>query len=516
MNGTSKLRQTWGLLVVSVRRSATGSQHRSVWVLVAALIVICGWQYGFSRRSAFLDSTYRNAAASGVHDDGKFVYFLYYLNVFPVATTLPNPPLREEGARSLLVHHPSTLVQDLNWTWFEGDRGKILPYLFDAWLKGEPRNPSVRPFNRLAFTLALCALFASLWLVGQPLLGGFAVLFLGSNPFQLYEVHARENVHGWTITIAVLMLALHVPALARRRPDSRYLWLLPVMSGVLLGTVRTIRSEPVAIIVSAAVAYACLNELPWRRRSVMVAALAASFVLTNAAWNRWFVSKHEEAKALLTRVGGHPFPGPIRAHHAFWHPIWCGLGDFGQKYGYAWRDEEALAYAAPILEEKYDQTLPRLAWDGDLPPEEYWDERKVYKKLPFDVPHYGEVLRSKILRDVSHDPLWYAGVLARRLWRIVFETTPVRVAVGTQAWTVPMHGLLLFPLAAMLYAAGSRLLLGMVLFTLPTCLPALIVFSGMGMTYYGVYQALVAAVGLTLAIENFGRWTRQRRTPQLE
>jgi hypothetical protein len=44
----------------------------------------------------------------------------------------------------------------------------------------------------------------------------------------------------------------------------------------------------------------------------------------------------------------------------------------------------------------------------------------------------------------------------------------------------------------------------------------LIVFSGMGMTYYGVYQALVAAVGLTLAIENFGRWTRQRRTPQLE
>jgi hypothetical protein len=506
MSSDSPLRRAWRLLKISVRRPIVSHPRQNVWVLVVGVLAICGWQFAFSANSATLDARYRNLAASGVHDDVKFVYFLYYLKLFPLATTRQNPPLDAQGALALLREHPSSLVQDFNWTWSEGDRGKIYLYLFDAWLKGEPREPSVKPFNRLGFTLALCSLFGSFWWVGQPLLGGLAVAFLGSNPFQLYEVHARENVHGWTITTAILVLALYLPTLGRRAVDRRYLWILPVVTGALLATVRTIRSEPISILVSAALACLVLRDISWQRRGLMIAALAGSFALGNAGWSRWFDYKHAEVTALLTRIGGHPFPGPVRAHHALWHPIWCGLGDFGQKYGYSWRDEDALAYAAPILESRYHQTLPKLAWNSDLPRDEYWDDQKIYKKLPFDVPHYAEVLRGKILRDITHDPLWFAGVVARRAWRILFDATPVRLAWAATAWTLPMHGLALLPLMALLVAARSRLLLSVILFTLPTCMPAMVVYSGGGMIYYGIYHLFVGAVLSALVIQNSWWW----------
>src|SRR5262249_20098766 len=146
------------------------------------------------------------------------------------------PELSEAGARRVLAQNPDSLVQDILWAWFAGERGKIYPYLFDAWLEGAPWNPSVRPFHRLAFTLSLCALFAALWWVQRPLLGCIIVLLLGSNPFQLFEVQVNENTHGWTITTAILVLAMHLPYFANRKLDRRYRWLLPVATGVLVAT----------------------------------------------------------------------------------------------------------------------------------------------------------------------------------------------------------------------------------------------------------------------------------------
>jgi len=505
-----RLRHGWRVAVVAIRRPMAPRGRRKQWLLITALFGIVFWQFGFSANSATLDATYRDRAASGVQQADRFVYFLYYLDLFPVGTTVPNPELSEAGARRILAESPGSLVQDFGWTWFAGDRGRIYLFLFDAWLKGAPWNPSVRPFHRLVFTLSLCALFASLWWVRRPLLGGITVLLLGSNPFQLFEVHANENIHGWPITTAILVVAMHVPYFASSKLDRRYRWLLPVATGALVATIRTVRSEPATILASALLSYLLLSGLAWRRRALMSGLLIAAFTLTGMTWNRWFEHKHDEAASLLAKIGGHPFPGPIRQYHHFWHPVWCGLGDFGGNYGYVWKDEAALAYAKPILERKYHEHVPVDDFGRQFGAEEYFDAQKVYKRLPFDIPYYNEVVRDKVLHDIGHHPLWYAGILAKRAWRLLSETTPVRVAWTSHWVTIPMHGLVLLPLAALLFAARSRFLLAFLLFTLSTCLPAMIVYSGLGISYFGIYHIVAAAILLTAIVENVRWWIRSR------
>ena len=220
-----------------------------------------------------------------------------------------------------------------------------------------------------AFTLALGALYAAFWWVRDPVLGAAAAALLGSNPYQLYEVHFRENVFGWAITAGVLTLALSVPLLQRhpiRRP-----WALPLAIGVVLGTVRQIRPEPGAIVVSAGLACLLVPRLSWPRRAALAAVLVAGFLGTSAAWQGYFDHKFDEATRVVSAAGGRVYHGPRDRYHAFWHPLWCGLGDFGAKHGYEWRDKAAAHYAAPIVQERYralgrEPNWSYLFWDPDL------------------------------------------------------------------------------------------------------------------------------------------------------
>ena len=93
-----------------------------------------------------------------------FVYFLYYLNLYPLASIAPGS--REngvEGARRLIAEQGRTLVTDRYWTVRYGDLAKTYLYLPHVWLKGRPVKPRMLHANALAFTLALLVLFAAFW-----------------------------------------------------------------------------------------------------------------------------------------------------------------------------------------------------------------------------------------------------------------------------------------------------------------------------------------------------------------
>ena len=66
--------------------------------------------------------------------------------------------------------------------------------------------------------------------------------------------NGRINRRKFTrFMVALFVLALHLPLLRDDRPpSSRSLWLIPLLTGVLIGTVGTIRTEPTTIIASAA------------------------------------------------------------------------------------------------------------------------------------------------------------------------------------------------------------------------------------------------------------------------
>jgi hypothetical protein len=384
------------------------------------------------------------------------------------------------------------------WTWYAGDRGKAYLYLFDAWMKGVPWNPSLKPSSRFAFILSLASLFAAFWWIRRPIFGALIVVFLGSNPFQIYEVYGRDNVFGWSISAAILLLALHVPLLRRWKPDERWAFAWPILVGLFIATLRTVRSEPATLLASAGITYAFVTGFSWRRRAALVFALVVSFGIGQAYWGRHFVQQHERAAKAIAAVGGHPFPGKIRLYHHFWHPVWCGLGDYDRKYGYVWKDGLAAAYATPFLEAK-GIYVPQGTFFENGDPREYIDpETKIYKKLPYDIPFYNEVIRDKVLGDIKKDPLWYAEILAKRAGRILVEVTPIRATWWGGWLTIPWSGVPAVAVILLFFTMRSKLLAGTALFTLPTVASAFIVYSGGGMTFYGVYH--IIAFGLLVGV----------------
>ncbi|MFC1805572.1 hypothetical protein ACFL09_01160 [Planctomycetota bacterium] len=472
-----------------------------VAVLVVGCVLLVAWQALFASMPERLDRRYVLFAATGARENGRFVYFHYYLGLFPIATTLTDLDYSRAGALMVLEGRPETLLTEVGHTTRFGELGVTWLYLPAALWRGSAAAPTLRPANGAGFILALLALFVAFWWAGQPILGGILVVLLGSNPFQLHEVYARENVFGWAITTVVASLAACVPLLGLRRPWRGYPWVAAAAVGIGVGVVRQFRPEPMAVLVPAAVCLLAAGSFRWRVRIGAAAALLVVFVATSWGCEAYFQHKVRVARARVLAVGGHPFPGPRDAYHRVWNTVWTGLGDFDGKHGYRWDDIAAFMYAEPVLAERYGITLPPWFGTRELAHRnEFWDADRRYYRTPLEVPHYYEVVREKVLHDIATDPLWYAGILARRAWRVLAETSPVRLALGPWWITVPMHGMVALAVVAVVVWARAWPWAKLLGFTLVLSLPALIIYSGRGQCLYSCYHmaavALAAAAGL--------------------
>ena len=487
--------------------------------LLTGLLAILAWQWGFARHGSELraDDGYHFSASSGTHEASRFVYFYYYLGLYPVAIKdrvpaarrVPQLPYSESGAQLVLRTHGQQLGMDIGWTFRAGERGKLFPYLFDAWLKGKPERPSLVPFQRALFVIALGSVFAAFWHMRLGWLGAWLVIFVGSHPTQLQSVHLGTDVFGLHISLALLLLALHLPLLQRQRTGSTP-WHIPVVTGILTASIGTIRTEPVAMGLAAMAAYLGMSRLPWVRRWGLVGVLVAAHVATGAAWDHWFRTRFEQASEIVAAVGGDPYTGPYETHHQVWHPIWCGLGDFDEKYGYRWDDRAAYNYALPVLEEEYGIDVPDRSPQSHFFRDTHWGASRYYKKFPHEMPHYHEVIRNKVVSDISRDPGWYIEILARRTWRLLTQTTPLRVRGWTGAIELPSNGIVYLALLGYLIVKRRSFYVRLALFTLPTCLTALLIYSGRGTTYYAIYHLVGAAIILQLALEALARRRRGR------
>jgi hypothetical protein len=224
--------------------------------------------------------------------------------------------------------------------------------------------------------------------------------------------------------------------------------------------------------------------------------LIAVFAIASSAWTRWFDARWLEAQRIVAEAGGHPFPGEREKHHLIWHPIWCGLGDFGEDKGYRWDDRIAAASAIPILRDQYGVEVPPFDSTSYVFQDQFLDPHRKYYRVPYLLPHYSEVLRDRILADVRSDPIWYLAILLRRIGRILSDTTPIL--------RLPVHGLSALAVAGLCLGARGRRkrMLALFAFPLPLSATALLIFSGKGVTYYGCYHLLPAAVVLTALLQS--------------
>lgn len=499
-----------------------------LWLPLSIAVAIAGWQSMISERLDTIDPAHGQFSMSGAYHNDKFVYFAYYLGLFPVTSELfikkfrargpegrldiPDAYFSEQAAKDLVAHQGQSLIMDFNAAIMTGARLKTFLYLPNAILTGTPKEPSYKPVNSFFFALSLIGVFLFLWQSGYRVLAVAVVVLLGSYPFQLVEVYARpDSVFGWPITSCLLLLALNGPILLGKDAP-RWAGAAAILSGIWLGTMLHVRFEVVVLVLSPLFVYLVHPTFAPRLKAALVGLLIGATLATQFAWNAYFDRKSDQANQVVREAGGHPYEGPRHDVHVFWHSVWCGLGDFDTKYGYQWNDLAAYAYAEPILTTKYQLRIPPRDTYYYL---ESWDAAGKYPKKPELFDEYNQVIRDKVLSDIVSDPLWYTTILAKRMHQVLAEVPPLQVHLGFAA--VPLQ----FPLPAFWLGLGLIVplvllhfkrwdLLKLMAFCLPLMAPPLLIFSKGGM-YYSVHHLLSVAILITLLAE----WTRallSRRT----
>ncbi len=485
------------MLVAPVAREGVGARSALTLLLGALLIVV--WQISLAPHAAKTDAKYRVTAASGINQESRAFFFMRHLGIFPLMTrAVIREDTRAEAERQVREQSNDLLMDDGS-TFRSGDRGRTYLYWVDGLWRGRALLPSLVPAHALAFSLALCALWAGFWWQRRPLLGALFVAVLGSNPWQLFATYAQENVFSWPITTFVLVLGLCLPLMDKQKPARWYPWLLAVLLGVGVATVRTIRSEPVMLLLSVSLVYAGFRHVNWRRRAAMVLLMGVLFAGTNKLYDRLFVRGVEQTNAWMRRVGGTPYNGPVRSFHEVWHALYCGLGDHDKTLGYQWNDVAAFAYAYPILRARHGD---RYQWNTAINYlADTYDSAGKYPIFWAEVPGYHDVIRDKVVGDIKRNPRWFATILAKRVGTILEKTTPVSVAVGAKRYQLEGEWVGPAALLALIVFAFMRrwrwVLL--IVFAAPLSSQALIVYSLHGMTYYGCFH-LVAFVLIAYAL----------------
>jgi hypothetical protein len=477
-------------------KSIASRKRRWLWLVGALSLVIVFWQVDLENRTKPTPK-FPMAASIGLYPElYAELWPYYYYGVFPVCTT-GRWPLSKPQADRFIANHGDKLVMDLNLPCSmvrHGDFGRLWLLMPAVWLTGNPIYPSVVRLNFTLYVLALLAILWAFWLQDRLLLGCILVLLIGSDPFQREQV-VQENIFSLPITFALFALALNLGAITGKiRPVTALI--VALISGIVLATARDMRAEMAMSITALPLIYLTIPKTAWRRRLALVAVVAAGFVLTSTAWTVFWNYKVAQAQKWVSDRGGYPYVWYRTDHHTLWHVLWEGLGDYDTQFGYAWDDRKAFAYAAPILRSEYGLKITYTKWffsDQIYPDRYYWVSLE-------DLPEYTIIIRRKVLHDITHHPIWYAEILAKRVKAILCNSIPVTISICDTSIAYPFRTYLI-PLAwPLLLWRRKWPELKIILISLTLSLTPFLIYSGEGTTYWGIFHLVTIAILVDWAI----------------
>lgn len=486
------------LFLARQRAVLRGRPRTRIALLVLALLSIVIWQGTFRDNTASLETDHKLEDGVFGSRQGEFVYFYHFLDLYPVsALENPRPAPNHEAAREALRERASELSLGEPY-----DRMSVALYLPDVLLGGDPYAPRQNTAAWLGFVFALCCLYTAFWSARLEFMGLAAVALLGSDPFQLYEVYVRNNIFGWTITIGLLVLAINLPLFMNHRYYlksrgwiSAYMWLAPLVSGLLLGVFRHVRTESISAIAAALATYLFLRHVPLRRKGMMILVLLVSFMAAKTSVNDYFNRVEAHTSKIVMSSGGQAAGNRGgQKVHVFWHSFWGGLGDFDDRYGYLFWDRVITDYG--------QTRTPDIPVFGSAEHIRYTDA-------------YASVLRDKVIHDVLADPMWLARIIVKRLERGFVENTPPQIAIGNRHWTFPLLPGLLLPFG--IFALISHLVrreTGIpVMFLYPLSIGAIAIAltSDMGFHYYIIIHLFLYVLVFAWLLEAVLRLADSRR-----
>ena len=277
-----------------------------------------------------------------------------------------------------------------------------------------------------------------------------------------------------------MIIGLNVYILFKSHKSYFKLILPAIISAILIGFFSEIRNEVSIVLVSLLLLYLLTKHIKLIPKVILLILIVFSFWGSRKLVKEYFNNKYEQSTQLVKENSGHVYTGKRIGGHIFWHPVFCGLGDFDTKYGYEWNDKVAYKYAIPILREKYNIDLK---YSDKYYIDEYYDKDSLYYKKFDEIDEYELIMKEKVLSDIKSDKAWYIGIITKRIIRTLTKTTPISY-----------FGWLLIPL--LFYLAKKRRwdYLKLLIIALPLSATSILIYSGKGNTYNSVFVYFVIAI----------------------
>lgn len=436
----------------------------------------------------------RGDATGFIHNSAsKFFYFNYFLDQYPLYSKKPIKDFSEEGARKLLSESGPDLLMEYGYWTRLGEHFRNNLYFFKSFFTRSAENPSIIPFNIFIFFITLVGLYYAFARNGKPLLGLILVVLFGSSPFLRHEIFLRENVFGLMVLISLQILIINVKFVFNKKVNSYLIFLLPVLTGVLIGIGDQIRTESKILIFSAIFIYLFAGNTKIRNRLFMILLVCYSYIFTHNYIQNYYQLKIQKAKKTLVKYNGTSYTGPIIPSHNLWHPLACGLGDHDSKYGFEWKDLWSYKLFLPKYNQKYGTNYQM---NKGYILNDYYNNEPFYPKKPELLPGYEEIVKEYTLNKIKSDPLWYGSIMIKRVWTILWNTSPVRMSVSIFDLPIPFNGLLALFIFIIFVLNKLWVPAKLIFYTLPFTATPLIIYSGRNSTYLTSYH--IFAFGIIL------------------
>ncbi len=420
------------------------------------------------------------------HYASHFFYFYWYTGYFPLATLDTSLVYSKEAAQNQIDEHGRDLIMEYQHWSRLGEHARIFCYLPDAFFRQSAEAPSIRLFNAIFFLLGLLIVYRGFYFVQKPLLGLLLVIMTLCTPYFHFELFRKENIFALQHCVFFIVLGLLLPLLCGKGSGRQH-WVALIAAVVMPGFCSEIRNE-ISVVMICLVLMVMLAKYRLRMKFVFLATAIILFATTKVLIRQYFEHEYQQTEKLVRAKQGHVYTGKRISGHKFWHPVFCGLGDFDRKYGYAWNDTVAYRHAMPILTGQY--RLP-LGYSGKLHTDNFYDTAKLYYIKFDELPQYETIMKQKVLGDIRRDPGWYLQILLKRIIRIATHTLPL-----------PGLGFLLLPVLIYLWRFRRWQEVKLLIVSLPLSATAFIIYSGKGSTYNAVFGYILIAVVVVLLLEH--------------
>jgi len=382
--------------------------YRGLSVILLIIILVNSVFYNLN----FSDKQSRKGTSGFSIDKAKhFAYFNYYTGYFPLSTLNDDLEFSKAAAYKEIEENGEDLIMEYQHWSRLGENARIWAFLPNAIATGSPENPSIKLFNSLVFVISLLILYYGFWRSKLPIYGIILIGLINLTPYFLYEVYMNQNIFYLLGCSFFIILGLNVSFLIRKESFTRFI-LTAILSGAILGFFSEFRNEVSIVYASLFLIYLLSTYTRIFFKILVIFISYFAFSGTRILIKNHFENKFLETTELVASHNGHVYNGKRIEGHKFWHPVFCGLGDFDTKHGFEWNDKVAYAYATPILQEKYGMDI---TYSDKYHLDNFYDADSLYYIKFDEIEEYEAVMKDKVITQIKEDTSWYLTIIFKRI-----------------------------------------------------------------------------------------------------